>query len=230
MPTGLSINSSTGRITGTPSISNNYTATIQVTDGTNTASKSITFKIATSLNTIALVQGKSSVTNTGDGNIAFTSNVTAGNAIILELCYNCVLSEVDVCTDTLGTSLKTYFLISYNRPGSNNALGLIQIMAGIAPSTGADTVTCGPATAGGALMSIGEFTNINYLGKDNIGATQGANASPATITTSTLTTLVPNELLYGSCSSYTASGSSAINSPFTRVGNTTWGQQKAIRW
>jgi hypothetical protein len=69
LPTGLSINSSTGRITGTPSVSNNYSATIQVSDGTNTATQAIAFKIATGLNTISLVQGKSASLNSGSADL-----------------------------------------------------------------------------------------------------------------------------------------------------------------
>jgi hypothetical protein len=230
LPTGLSINSGTGEITGTPTVANNYTATIQVSDGTNTASQAIAFKIASALNTISLVQGKSAATDTGSTSITFASNVTIGNAIILELCYNCELNEIQLCTDSLGTSFKNYVIYPYNPAGSSNALGMIQIQAGIAPATGADTVSCGLPASGGALMSVGEFSNINFLAMDNIVATQGANASPATITTGTLTTLVPNELLYGSCGSYTAVGaSSTINSPFTRVGNTTWPQTEGYQ-
>jgi hypothetical protein len=91
------------------------------------------------------------------------------------MCYNCTLAQMDNCTDSLGTSFKTYTLYSYHTT-TTNALGFIQITAGIAPSTGADTVSCGASL----LLSIGEFSNINYLAMDNIVGTRWVTASPAT--------------------------------------------------
>jgi len=36
-------------------------------------------------------------------------------------------------------------------------------------------------------------------------------------------------IIYGSCGSFTAAGSSTINSPFTRVGNTTYAQTEGYQ-
>jgi hypothetical protein len=82
------------------------------------------------------------------------------------------------------------------------------IFAGIAPTGGADTVTCQKVSA---ILEIG---NAQYSENDDIinPTTTGASASP---TSTSLTTLVPNEILVSSASGWTLGTLMTANSPFT---------------
>jgi hypothetical protein len=68
---------------------------------------------------------------------------------------------------------------------------------------------------------MGEFSGTSYFANDNIAATRGTNASPVTITSPTLTTLVANELLFGSCFGNTSGSTNTVDSPFSPVGTNT---------
>lgn len=220
LPTGLSINSSTGLISGTPSVSNNFSFTVQATDGTSTATQAMTAKIATGVNTPTLIQSASCSVGTGGCTGSFGSNVTSGDFIAAAGGWNgAVPFQIPYCTDSLGTPFKLYALSNYLSKTASSNLQTIMIFfyGGFAPSTGADTVSCG--SAGAPLVNqVAEFSNVGpYIAGDNFGGTFGTSAQPATITSNTLTTLVPNELLWGSCSAFSSAGRNTINSPFTAI-------------
>jgi hypothetical protein len=229
LPTGLSLNASTGEITGTPTVSNNYSATFQVTDGTHTATKAISFKISTGFPGISFVQGISVTTPSAGGAFSFTfpGSVTAGNAIVASMNFNAVRSQISYCTDTLGTPFQLIAAWPAKVNPANGQTSTIfseLIVAGTAPSSGSDTVTCGSESAPtslGFLVAMGEFSGVSYFANDNTTATRGNNASPVTITSSTLTTLVPNELIFGSCFGNTGGSTNTVNAPFSVVGTNT---------
>jgi hypothetical protein len=221
LPTGLSINSSTGAITGTPTVSNNYTATIQVQDAgaVHTATKVTTFAIATALNSIAFVQGTSvAAGHLGDNTLAFPSNVTAGNTLMVNMGAGADRAKIGFCTDSVGTAYKLLTLANMKPKATGGAVNnsLLTIMAGIAPSSGADTVSCAYT---GYVVAVAEFSNANFIASDNTGFTTGVTATPATVTSNSLTTLVPNEVIFGNCDAFTATSLTTVNAAFTQVGN-----------
>ena len=68
------------------------------------------------------------------------------------------------------------------------------------------------------LVELGARTGLGVAGKIG-GATTGSTASPATITSSSLTTLVPNELLYSLANANDlTSATLTAQSPFTDIG------------
>lgn len=211
LQTGLSLNTSTGAITGTPTAGPQNSITFQVTDGTHTTTKAVTLKVATTLNAISFVQGKTQ--NSGTSGLAFTSNVTSGNLIVANSGWSSGITT-RACTDTLGTPFQLIFFEN-NQATNNISVNRIQIYAGIAPSTGADTVTCGLSNTG-----IAEFSNVGLsdILNDNTGFTIGNTATPATVTSNSLSTLVVNELILGSCQAFTALATMTVDSPFTSVG------------
>jgi len=215
LPTGLSINSSTGAITGTPTVSNNYTATIQVQDAgaVHTATKSMNFKIVTALNAITLVQSLGSSSSSASTSLIYSSNVTSGNLLLIDAGFGTQGAKVGYCTDTIGTPFKLLTLIP-NRIIDPTNLYLISVIAGIAPSSAADTVTCN----GLKIMAISEWSNANFIAADNAGFTRGSTASPVTVTSNSLTTLVPNELIFANCTGLTQTGTMTVQAPFTQIG------------
>lgn len=211
LPAGLSLNTGTGAITGTPTALGIHSVTFGVSDGTNTATKAISIPIGT-LSSISFVQGKDASTTTGVTSLSFTSNVTSGDALAIHVGYNLRGNNITSCSDTLGTSFKLISVATY--PAQNSfAIGTAALLAGFAPSSGADTITC----ATGAMNQIVEFANVGYLASDNIVLTSGSTVTPATVTSGSLVTLVPNELLVSECGAFTSGSVMSVTSPFTTI-------------
>jgi hypothetical protein len=221
LPTGLSLNAGTGEITGTPTVSNNYSATFQATDGTHTATKTITFKITTGLNAIALIQTQTTPGPVnGSTSLTFGSSVTAGHTIAVQFNFNATADQISSCTDTLGTSFA--LVVAMGMKGDNltqAVLGEILIAAGVAPASGADTVTCPTIATLGQAVAIAEFSNVSYIANDNTAGTVGVDTSPVTITSNALTTLVPNQVIFGACTGHFAGSTNTVNAPFTAIGS-----------
>jgi hypothetical protein len=213
-PAGLSLNSSTGAITGTPTVSNTYSFSVSASDGTTTDTQTLTMKVATSANTITVVQSKA---NTGslNGPLAFTSNPTAGNTIVI-FASNIVGTFYDgapsPCFDTLGTVfnrvIATVMIFDYNS----------QIFIGTVPSTGADSVNCSSGQGGAQLGGIIELANVQNFG-DFSNATLNTTGSP--ISSASLTTPVPNSIVLCMGTGRTFATAFTPQSPFTGVSGTT---------
>jgi len=211
LQTGLSLNTSTGAITGTPTAGPQNSITFQVADtNSHTATEATTLKVSSALNAITFVQGKTQ--GSGVGTLAFTSNVTSGNLVVVNSGWSNGVTS-NSCTDTLGTPLQVLFFENTQQSAVNT--NRIMVSAGLAPSTGADTVTCATSVTG-----VSEFTNVSFLVNDNTGFTTGTTTSPATVTSNSLTTLVANELIVGSCQCLTGSCTMTVDSPFASVGST----------
>jgi hypothetical protein len=213
LQSGLSLNTSTGAITGTPTASSTNTITFHVTDGTNSANLTATLKVGGSLSTITLVQSISSATSGDAISLVFPSNVTAGNLIVAAGGYNggspSGSGAVQLCTDSRGTVFQHVVLTGFNSTTAN--VRQVDVLAGIAQSTGSDTVTCS------SIRSIMEFSNAGYFGNENTVATVNTTATPIT---QALTTLVPNEAIVTIGAVYTSSGTLVLGSPFTALNTT----------
>jgi large repetitive protein len=205
---GLSLNTSTGCISGTPTSGPTNTLTFHVTDGTNSADlTSATLKVSASLNTPTVVQSKAASSST----VVFSSNVTSGNLILVSRSDNFGTFPnglLGLCTDTLGTSFQ---ILVANHPDVGQQFDSVYY-AGIAPSTGADTVNCHVSSASD-VWSAEEISNVGNFGNLNANITQGSSASP--ITSNSLTTLSYGMLLVGNGIGFTSTATLAIQSPFT---------------
>jgi large repetitive protein len=205
---GLSLNTSTGCISGTPTSGPTNTLTFHVTDGTNSADlTSATLKVAASLNTPTLVQAKSASSST----VVFTSNITSGNLILVSRTDNFgVLPNglLGTCTDTRGT---VFQILIGNHPDVGQQFDSVYY-AGIATSSGADTVNCHTSSASD-VWSAEEISNVGNFGNLAAAITQGSSASP--ITSSSLTTPSYGMLLVGNGIGFTSTATLAIQSPFT---------------
>lgn len=203
LPAGISLNSSTGALTGTPT-GGTSSPTFQVTDGTHTTTAVLTLSVHSSSNTIGFIQSSNSH--------VFDSNVTAGDVIVAGVDAQCCGNPMAVRppTDTLGTSFK---IISF--AGVTGQLAVIY--AGVAPSSGADTVTA----AGNSVYIVAEFSNAQL--PDTSSLSGGFNSGTVTLTSNSVTTLAPNSMLYALAEAISNSTLTA-NSPFTAAGtNTSFG-------
>jgi hypothetical protein len=216
LPTGLSINSSTGAITGTPTVSNNYSFTIQATDGTHTSTKASTMAVTTGFNTPTVVQSKSDGSNSNSTTLTFTSNVTAGDTIVVIGGKGTTHTLGQYCTDSVATPFQ--LLESADGPADHLASEMItqQYFVGVVPSSGADTVTCSSL---GGVSAIYEVSNVQLFGSENVSV-QARSNSGSPITSTSLTTIVPNEILFTSASFWTTTTSATLSAPFTGVNAT----------
>lgn len=231
LPTGLSLNATTGAITGTPSATCTCSFTLHVTDGTHTANQSASIKVGQSLNSISLLESVACATTTtpGCGSLTFGSSVTAGQLIVASGGYgnssDIHYTPIWYCTDTLGT---VFHIVAMGILGfaSSGEFGSPQIVAGIATSSGSDTVTCLQESA---LGTIARFSNVQYAQGDNISIQRGvAGSSPSTVS-STQTTIVPNELIYVNGVCFDFGCTMASQSPLTDIGVNTLEQDASYR-
>jgi hypothetical protein len=216
LQSGLSLNTSTGAITGTPTASSTNNITFQVTDGTHSVAKAVNLTVGRSAAKISHVQDSSGPFSEN----VFTGNVTAGDGIIVSapelinlVANGAANGGIGYCTDTLGTSFK---LLAQHR----NTSKTLFIYGGIAPTSGAETVQCG-LPGNQYISSISEFANVQIFNDNQISTTGPLAAGGVSyITGNSLTTLVPNELLFavamGSSGFYFWDTTSAL-SPFTNV-------------
>jgi hypothetical protein len=210
LQTGLSLNTSTGCITGTPTAGPTNTLTFHVTDGTNTADLTgATLKVAASLNTPTIVQAKAA----SSGTVVFSSNVTSGDMILVsrsDWAGNVLTSQgaLGVCSDSLGTIFK---ILIANHPSNGQQLSSVYY-AGMATSTGADTVDC-HVSSNSDVWSAEEISNVGNFGNLNSSITVSPTTSP--ITSSSFTTQSYGMLLVANGIGYTTTATLAIQSPFT---------------
>jgi len=213
LQTGLSLNTSTGEITGTPTTGPTNSITFHVTDGTNTADLNATLKVASSMNTITFTQGTSGGTASG---FAMPGNVTAGHLLIL-LNGQAGSGNYSVpgCVDTVGTPFKVVAIGGVTNR-STSAQGIMSISAGIIPSTAADTVSCAGVTTGTLYAAI-ECANCASFGGDNTLQT-GYQSASSPIVSGTFTPLVAGEILVAEANSSGTGPTFAVSAPLVTSG------------
>lgn len=185
LPTGLSINSSTGVISGTATNSALGAFNIHVTDGTHTGDLSTTLHVGASAATATHVQDSS-------GSGVFPGNVTSGNAVFIQYPSKTDMQSIPICTDTLGTAYKRFS----STEGNVNSQ---EYFVGLAPSTGADTVACNGSSVG---LEASEFSGVD-ISADTFVFDTILVSSSISMTTSSLTTPAVNSLLFATYASNT---------------------------
>jgi hypothetical protein len=156
--------------------------------------------------TIAHVQSNAAVHlySTSSNSLSFTSAVTAGNLLVVAFAR---LNSVTVSsvTDTLGT---TYSLVGTIN-GQPNSLA---VYAGIAPSSGANTVSVTfAASEDYNTMAVSEFSGAQAV-LDGSASTIYGSSSP--VTQSVVTTL-PGDLIYVAQAGYHSADTFSAGGGFT---------------
>lgn len=208
LPSGLSLSSS-GLLSGTPTSGvTSVNMTFKVVDGgANQATKTLALTLSNAASTAAFVQDK----NNSGTSLVMGSSVTAGNILLVtcSLGGNSIYALNAPPTDTVGTAFT--LLAAYGKIGN---IYLAQWI-GTAGGTGADTITfhfiSGISAANSDAIEFSGAQLFTDNGNQTVGASGTTNVS------SSLTTLVPNEILLGASIS-NDSGAGATNtaqSPFT---------------
>ena len=124
LPTGLSINSSTGAITGTPTVAGNYTPTITITDAGGLTSTKVLTMNANGSPTASMVSATSGGTTTA----TFTGSVNPnGLSTAVSFCYATVQANLSVDCPT--------------QAGGSATVGATSLSASVTPVSGSSTLS-----------------------------------------------------------------------------------------
>jgi PKD repeat protein len=194
LPAGLSVNSGTGLISGTPSSAGTSTVTLSATNGGGTGSATLTLTVATNSGTppVALVQKASSIT-TGAASIntAFPSGVTSGDLIAVGVSGWPNAGTITV-TDSLANVYTRAASVQLTSGNSFTALFYAKNIKG-----GADTVTVAGAASGTQLsMVIAEFSGLDPVSP--LDASAGASGSGNAPSSGNMTPTTAGDLVIGS--------------------------------
>src|SRR5262245_50251416 len=136
-------------------------------------------------------QNASSGTTVSSRTCAYPANVTAGDLLIIGVTtYNSAGAPASIAvTDTRGTTYSVFSAVFDTGAGSTQRLALAY---GVAPSSGANTVTVDPAGDAWVSMVLGAFTGQHSTPLD----VDGGESHDQTLTAAdSLTTLAANALL-----------------------------------
>jgi len=193
LPTGLSVNTTSGLISGTPTTAATSTVTLSATNSTGTGHANLTLTVTTggavsSAQTIA-AQSPSSAASLS---LSFLTNTVAGDLIMVAFDYdtNTVPSSV---TDSQGNTF-TQVGSQLTSPGATRSV--VYYAKNI--KGGADTVTVNlSGTSAWLELYLSEYTGVNQTNPIDVQA--GAAGSAGAVSSGNATTTAAGDIIYGSC-------------------------------
>ena len=209
LPAGLSISSSTGAITGTPT-GGTTTPTVTCTGATSGAASitTVPLTVNSSVGTISLVNSTLAAITASNS----LGTVTSGDLIVAAMIDGNILCPP---TDSLGTVFK--FIGNQYFP--TGQIGLVGLYAGLAPSGGSDTINkCGS----GATVYAAEFSNAQLI-LDVVSPKGGTNSGSVTISGATLTTLAPASEIWAVIRGWSAGTTYTAGTGFSATGDVSTG-------
>lgn len=203
LPAGLTVNSTTGLISGTPTGTGTYTITLSATNSSGTGSATLTLTVVSTY----FVQTVSTAApnNSNSLSLAFKNKTVAGNLILVAIDFmkSVPLSSLSDSQGNTWTQVGTQ-LNSPNGIGSriyyaNNIKG------------GSDTVTVTLSGTSTYLeMYLTEYAGLNQA--NPIDAQTGTTGTGGTVSSGNITTTLAGDLLYTFC---LADSSCTVSSGFT---------------
>jgi hypothetical protein len=200
LPAGLSINTSSGLISGTPTASGTSKVALSATNasGTGTSTLTLTVSNATSPGAVTYIQGASSGNDSYATSVsaAFPGGTGSGDLIVLAISWDTSGNAQPSVSDSQGN---TYALATTsNNPATYQGLAIYY-----APNIkgGADTVTVAlNPSAGSRRLDIQEYSGIASTNPiDVTSQNMDVNGNTATdgVTSSGATTTVSGDLIFG---------------------------------
>ena len=191
MPAGLTLNTATGLISGTPTASGTYTMTQSATNSSGTANASLTLTI---IPTSYLAQATAAANHPSVStfSVSFPSNTVAGDIILVGLDYS-TSATVSSISDSQGNAF-TQVGTPLTSPGGNHSL--VYYAKNI--KGGADTVTVSlSANSPYILVYLTEYFGLNTT--NPIDAQVGAAGAAGPVSSGNATTTVAGDVIYGQC-------------------------------
>lgn len=187
LQTGLSINSSTGVISGTAT-AGTQTFTVQAVGATSgTGTKSLTLTVNGTASTPTFVQS-----STGSSGVTGSVTGTSGNVNVVSV-YHYTNGNFSFSppTDTAGTTYQFCGAVIGPGGGSSNLVLAVAYYIGKIAATGANVVT----TSSNSSVVAAEFSGAQAFCDTSV-LTSAKSAASATLTSSSIATVTPNSMLY----------------------------------
>jgi hypothetical protein len=193
LPAGLSVNATSGLISGTPTTAATSTVTLSATNGSGTGHATLTLTVTTAVavSSVQTIATKASG-STNSLSLSFLTNTVAGDLILVAFDYATTAVPSSV-TDSQGNAF-TEVGNQLTSPGA--ARSVVYYAKNI--KGGADTVTVTlSATSGWLELYLSEYTGVNQT--NPIDAQVGASGSAGAVSSGNATTTVAGDIIYGYC-------------------------------
>ncbi len=193
LPGGLSVSTSSGLISGTPTSSGTSTVTLSATNAGGTGNATLTLTIAVAV-PAAFVQATAATTpgTAKTVSLSFPANTTAGNLIVVAFDYTSGAAPSSV-NDTQGN---VFAPVGNQLSSPGGALSRVYYANTI--KGGADTVTVTlTANSSWIELYLAEYTGIDPV--NPIDAQAGASGKGGAVSSGTATTSVSGDVIFGYC-------------------------------
>ena len=193
LPAGLSVNTSSGLISGTPSGAGTSTVTLSATNGSGTGHATLTLTISTVV-TVSSVQVVAAAASGSAStlSLSFAQNTVAGDLILVAFDYDTNVTPSSV-TDSQGNVFTPIGNQLTSPGGARSRVYYAKNIKG-----GADKVTVNlSATSGWLELYLSEYTGADQT--NPIDAQVGASGGAGAVTSGNGTTSVAGDVIYGYC-------------------------------
>jgi hypothetical protein len=216
LPTGLSINTSTGLISGTPTAAGTSTVTLSATNGTGTGTATLTLTVApVSSAAISFVQvaAKAASSAASSLSLSFSANTSPGDLILVAFDFASGVTPTSV-TDSQGN---TFTEVGSQLTTPGDAASRVYYARNIAG--GADTVTIKLSANSVWLEAyLTEYSGANTASP--IDAQAGAAGSTTAVSSGAAATSAAGDRILGYCvADYSCSAGSGFTARSTFNGN-----------
>jgi hypothetical protein len=203
LPAGLTVNSTTGLISGTPTTTGTSTVALSATNGVGTGTANLTLTVISTY--FVQTASKAAPTNSKSLSVAFTKKTVTGNLILVAIDFIKSVTPLSI-TDSQGNPL-TQVGTQLNSP---NNIGSRVYYANTIKG-GSDTITVTLSGKSTYLeMYLTEYSGLNQA--NPIDAQTGTTGSAGTVSSGNITTTAAGDLLYAFC---LADSSCTVGSGFT---------------
>jgi hypothetical protein len=204
LPSGPSINTSTGAITGTPTAVATSTVTLSATNRAGTGVATLTLSIVAKSTFVQAASNANSAT-AKSASLAFAENTLAGDVILVGFDFADTSASLSV-TDSQGNTFTEVGSQLTSPGGSGSVVYLAKNIKG-----GADTITVNLASNSGWLeLFLTEYSGVNPTNPIDVQA--GASGSAGSVSSGNATTAYAGDIIYGFC---VADWSCTVGSGFT---------------
>ena len=193
LPAGLSVNTSSGLISGTPSGAGTSTVTLSATNGSGTGHATLTLTISTVV-TVSSVQVVATAASGSAStlSLSFAQNTVAGDLILVAFDYDTNATPSSV-TDSQGNVFTPIGNQLTSPGGARSRVYYAKNIKG-----GADKVMVNlSATSGWLELYLTEYTGADQT--NPIDAQVGASGSAGSVSSGNATTTVAGDVIYGYC-------------------------------
>ncbi len=219
LPAGLSVNTSTGLISGTPSAAGTYAVTLSASNsgGTGTAGLTLTINGTVSSGPIAYMQGASLANDSSSTTVSatFSGNTNAGDLIVVAVSWDTSGNAQAGVSDSQGNK--------YAPATTSNNTTTLQALAVFYAANikgGADTVTVTLSpSAGYRRLEIEEYSGVATANPVDVTA-QNINVNGGTntdgVTSTNATTTAKGDLIFGVTTQDSGTDTIAAGTGFTQ--------------